>query len=281
VVARTLPIRLPEPIAREAVVPTTGTSVMVAGGLRPGDSSTAAAYTLDLRSGAVHALPPLAVPVHDTAGARVGRRALVVGGGNASEQAVVEASAGGRWRIVGHLPRARSDLSVAYVAGRVLALGGYNGSRPAEPDILASREGRSWSVVGRLSVPVRYAATAVAGGSVWVLGGEVAGTMQTAVQRIDPRTGQARVVAHLPHRIGHATAVAVGDRILLVGGRTGVDTPTAAMWWFDPATGAVRAAGRLPTPLADSAGVQVGDTAYLIGGETPAESRHLIALAVR
>lgn len=278
---RVLPYRLPQPLAREAVIPGAQPTVTVAGGLLAGDASSASAYTLDLGSGAVHRLRSLPVPVHDTAGTLAGGTELVVGGGNAAEQAVVQARSGGGWHVIGRLPQARSDLSVVSVGGRSLAIGGYDGTRPAEPDILTTTDGRSWSVTGRLPVPVRYAATAVADGAVWVFGGEVARAMQTVVQRIDAATGHASVAAHLPQRLGHATACVLGGRVLLLGGRTGQSTLTDRMWWFDPASGRLRSAGRLPTALADSAAAEVGDTCYLVGGETPSPTDRVLAVTAR
>jgi N-acetylneuraminic acid mutarotase len=272
--------RLPSPLGREAVV-AAGPWATVAGGLVGGDSSTADSYRIDLADGRVRRLPALPVAVHDTAGAPTPGGPLVIGGGNAAEQDVVQRFVGGAWSVVGHLPQARSDLTAASVGGRILALGGYDGLRPAEPDVLASTDGRAWRTIGHLPVPVRYAATTVADGAVWLLGGEVAGTMQTAIQRVDPATGKARVVARLPERIGHAVALPFGNRILLAGGRTTVDNVTDRMWWFTPATGRVTPAGHLPAPLADSAAVAWHGAYYLLGGESPSVTDHVVEVTDR
>ena len=272
--------RLPTPIAREAVI-VDGGGLVVAGGLGAGDTSLATAYRLDVQTGAIARIPALPVPVHDTAGALVSGVPLVIGGGNSAEQGVVQAGKGRRWRVIGHLPRPRSDLVTVSLGGRVFAIGGYDGTRPAEPDILSSTDGRHWSSVGTLPRPVRYAAVAVADGAIWLIGGEVNGTMQTAIQRIDPRTGKARVVGHLPRGLGHAVAVPLGRRILVVGGRTAKNSVTDRLLWFDPATRAVRPAGHLPMPLADAGVAVVGQSAYLLGGETPALSRQVLAIGYR
>jgi hypothetical protein len=273
-----MPWRLPGPLAREAVVPLGGRRVLVAGGLLPGDTSAATSYALDLASGRVVPGRPMPVPVHDTAGALVHGMAMVLGGGNAAEQAVVQARSGPGWRVAGRLPTARSDLAAVDVGGRVLVIGGYDGSSPALGAVLASSDGRHWSRLGRLSVPVRYPGVTVADGAVWVVGGERSGAEVTVVQRLDPVTGQARVVAHLPHPLGHEAAALLGGRILVAGGRTGPDTLTARMWWFDPHTRRFTHAGRLPHRLADSAVVQGHDVAWLVGGETPAFSRQVLEL---
>jgi N-acetylneuraminic acid mutarotase len=274
--------RLPQPLGREAVVAQgPGAPVVVAGGLLAGDTSSSASYTLDLSDGHVTRLPRLPVDVHDTAGVRLGGRTLVLGGGNASEQAVVQARRSGRWRVVGRLPAARSDLAAVVAGRRAYVVGGYDGGSPALGDVLASRDGRSWRVAAHLPLPVRYAATVLVGGALWVFGGERNGAMVDAVQRIDVGTGRAEVIGHLPRPVGHAAAVVLGGRVLLAGGRTGPDTVTDRTWWFSPATGRFMGAGRLPTGLADTAPVAAGpDAAYLVGGETPALTDRVVRLTL-
>jgi N-acetylneuraminic acid mutarotase len=171
--------------------------------------------------------------------------------------------------VSGRLPSPRYDLVCVTVNGRTIVIGGYHGTTLAVADILVSRGGHHWGVLGRLRVPVRYAATGVADGAIWVFGGERNGAMVDAVQRVDLGTGRVRVAARLPHPLGHATAVAVARRILVIAGRTSSTRMTGRMWWFDPGHRDFRAAGRLRTPLADAAVVTTGRAAYLVGGETP------------
>ncbi|HET8562072.1 MAG TPA: hypothetical protein VFL69_16250 [Marmoricola sp.] len=274
------PWHLPGPLAREAVVPLSRDRVVVAGGLLPGDTSAAATYTLDLTTGQVRNGPALPVPVHDTAGVLLGGRPLVIGGGNAAEQDVVQARGRHGWQVVSRLPTARSDLAAVGVGGRVLVIGGYDGVSPAMGPVLASRDGVHWPALGGLPEPVRYPGVAVADGAVWVFGGEVGGAEVDTVQRLDPATGQARVVGHLPHALGHEAAVVLGRRILLVGGRTSATTLTGRMWWFDPTTLRLRPAGRLAHPLADTAVVQGHLRAWLVGGETPGFSTRVLRVAL-
>ena len=257
--------------------------VIVAGGLIAGDGSTAATYRLDLASGHATKLPNLPVSVHDVAGATVGGRPVVLGGGNASEQDVIQVGGGpaGAWKVAGHLPTRRSDLSAVAAGDRVLVLGGFDGVSPALADILATSDGTTFRVVGRLSVPVRYAAVAVANGALWVFGGERSGAEVDALQRVDLRTGKSRVVGHLRYALGHASAVTIDDRILVIGGRTSTTQLTDAMEWFDPQNRRFVSAGKLPTVLADSAVVTKGHSTYLIGGESPRVSDRVIRLSFR
>lgn len=272
--------RLPYAVAREAVAPVGSGRYVVAGGLLGGDSSTDRTLLVDPARGRVTAATSLPVPVHDTAGLALRGRALVVGGGNASEQATVQARGSRGWTVTGSLPQPRSDLTAAAVGDEALVIGGYDGSSTAMPDILASRDGRHWRRTGTLPLPVRYAASAVVGRTVWIFGGERAGVEQRAVQEVGAN-GQARVVSHLPAPLGHAVAVPFGGRILLAGGRLGPDSVTDRMWWFDTATHRFTPAGRLPRPLADSAVIAQGNTAWLVGGESPSVTDRVVRLTLR
>jgi N-acetylneuraminic acid mutarotase len=255
----------------------------VAGGLVAGDQSTARSYRIDLRNGQATALPDLPVPVHDVGGAVVNGRSEVIGGGNATEQEVVQAaSTNSSWRVSGRLPSPRSDL-VALVAGdRVFVVGGYDGTTAAMADILVSTSGRPFRVFGQLRVPVRYAAAAVSQGAIWVFGGESGGAELSVIQRIDLHTGRTRIAGRLPGSLGHASAVTFGSQILLIGGRTTASSSsaTAAMWWFRPGVTppTMRRAGTLPFPLSDSALARAAGAVYLVGGETPGLSARVLRI---
>jgi N-acetylneuraminic acid mutarotase len=119
-------------------------------------------------------------------------------------------------------------------------------------------------------VGIRYAAVARLGNAVWILGGERSGQELDEVLRWDPRTGTARTAGRLPGPLGHESVAVVGERLLVMGGRTAPETVTDRMWWFRPRTGRWRAAGRLPYPVADAPTVALGRHAYLLGGESPA-----------
>lgn len=282
VVVHVMPWRLPQPIAREAAIPV-ATDAVVAGGLAAGDQSTAAAYRLDLGSGRSTALTDLPVPVHDVGGAAVGGRPEILGGGNATEQSVVQVGRpDGGWRLASALPGARSDLAALSVGDRVFVVGGYDGTTPALGDVLVGTAGGAYRVFAHLRVPVRYAAMVRVGAAIWVFGGERSGVEVDPIQRIDLTTGLVRVVGRLPGPLGHATAVRLGSRILLIGGRTSPSRLTADMWWFQPSEPArLTRAGTLPFPLADSAAVPMAGAAYLIGGETPRLSDRVLRVSVQ
>jgi hypothetical protein len=254
--------------------------VLLAGGLVAGDASTAEATRIDLHTGRLTTLAPLAVPVHDVAGGLAGGVPLVIGGGNATEQDVVQARRGSRWQVVGHLPTTRSDLSAVTDGAALLAIGGYDGSGTPTAVLRIDRAGAPHPF-GRLLTGVRYAATAVAGHTAYVFGGEVLGHELGGVQAVDLRTGHTRTVGRLPVPVGHAMAASVGDRILLMGGRVAPDRQTARMWWFDPATSRFTAAGALPVPLSDAAVAPSGHRVWLLGGEDPSVTDRVLFVKVR
>jgi N-acetylneuraminic acid mutarotase len=276
----TLAWHLPVAVSRQALVDLGDGQVLLAGGMLAGDSSTAATYRLDLATGRSTRAPALTVPVHDAAGGRYAGAPAVFGGGNATEQSLVQALRGGSWRKVDAFPTTRSDLSAVAAAGTTILLGGYDGS--AVPRTIFTQRGSSqMRPTGTLVRGVRYAATAVVGGQVYVFGGEVSGAELSTVQRVDPRTGRTRVVARLPHPLGHAMAATVGGRVLLMGGRVDPSTRSDRIWWFDPAGDRFSRAGRLPRPLTDAAVAVVGSDVWLLGGEDPGVTGRVVRVVVR
>lgn len=272
--------RLPYPVARAAVVRTPNGSVILAGGLLDGDRSTSRVLSIGLLSGRIEQIPPLAVPVHDTAGGRVVGAPTVVGGGNATEQSVVQSRVRGRWHPVGNLPTTRSDLAVAEWRGSAYVIGGYDGTSVPRTVLRLSRDAAPRPIATLLR-GVRYAATARLHSDVYVFGGEVAGRELGTVQKVDLATGHTRPAGHLPRPLGHAMAVTVGDRILVMGGRTAPDRQTGRMWWYDPTTHRVRGAGRLPDPVSDAAVASYGRHVWLLGGETPAVTDRVTEVTLR
>jgi N-acetylneuraminic acid mutarotase len=208
----------------------------------------------------------LPVPVHDAAGAVVDGRDLLFGGGStAVSDAVQDVTPTASARLVSHLPQPRADLVAVTNAKEGYVLGGFDGTT-GSTEILRTRDGRSFTVVGTLPVSVRYPAVAVSGGSIWLFGGEHAGRQVTDIQRVDLSTGQGSIAGHLRHPLAHAGAFTLGGAVLIAGGRSGAKATDAVMR-FDPEQVSVTSAGHLPAARSDFGVAVVGDTAYLVGGE--------------
>ena len=191
--------RLPAALSREVVLPA-GAGLAVAGGLTPAGTSSAAVYLLDPRSGAVVGHGRLAAPVHDAAGAVLGGRDYVLGGGTAGSSAAVQRLVPGARAVrSGTLPRVRSDAAAVTVAGATYLIGGYDGSAWAR-GVLRTADGRRFVTVARLPVPVRYPALAAVGPVVWIAGGQSPAGPTDVIQRLDTRTGRITVTGRLPAR---------------------------------------------------------------------------------
>jgi Kelch motif protein len=272
--------RLPYRVARAALISLRAGSVILAGGLLPDDTSTARVLRLDLATGRSGSLPSLLLPVHDTAGGMVAGRPTVVGGGNATEQPLVQTLAHGRWIRGDALPSARSDLATAQWRRHVYVVGGYDGASSPR-GVLRLSPRAAPDRAGDLLHGVRYAAVARVGSDLFVFGGEAAGRELDTIQRVDLTTGQVRPAGRLPHALGHAMVATVGGRVLVMGGRVTPGAQTDAMWWYDPTTGRVRQAGRLPSAISDAAVAVSGRHVWLLGGETPSITDRVVEVTAR
>jgi N-acetylneuraminic acid mutarotase len=270
---------LPAAISGEAVA-ASGNRVLIAGGLDASSQSVDGVFMLDPATGRLQSSGHLDQPLHDAAAAPLGGSTLVIGGGNAASTSAVERLHAGGAGVIAHLPTPRSDLAAASAAGRVWAIGGYDGQVLAQ-DVLATRDGRSFSTAARLPVPVRYPAVATLANTIYLFGGETsAGSSTDAIQSIDAATGRARVIGRLRQALDHASAVAIGGRVYVLGGSVGSGA-TDAVLSFDPARGAVAPAGHLPTPITNAAAAVVGGSGYLVGGigSNGAALRSVIAIS--
>jgi hypothetical protein len=294
-----LPWHLGAPLSREVVVPGGGGRLLVLGGLTAGGVSADGIYAVRTHTGAARHVGTLGAPLHDAAGASAGGHALVFGGGSSATVASVEAFPRA---AAGSLPAPRSDSVAVSVGPTAYILGGYDGTRP-QPDVIATRDGRSFTKVARLAVPVRYPAAAALGGQIYVFGGQAitgpqAGKPVDTIQVIDPARHTVSVIGHLPEPLAGAAAVTVGSELLLAGGESPVaqpqhpgagttqlspsevsagtgaeasSSPTSTVptiWAFDPATRRLLPAGVLQVPVSHAGVAVTGSTAWIVGGES-------------
>ncbi len=266
--ALAFPTRLQAPTSGETVVARPD-GLLVIGGLDGAGASTSSVLDFDPATGTTRSAGSLSQPLHDAAATAVRGGVLVFGGGSTTTLDEVERLAPGRaGQIVGHLPQTRSDLSTLTVGETAVLLGGYDGARPLG-SVLETQDGRSFTTLAHLRVPVRYASVAARGDHLFVLGGELANGTDTAeIQSVDLSTGATSIVGRLPAGLSHASAVTLRARVLLLGGRREGRT-TDQVLRFDPHRVLSRQVGRLPAPVQNAAAGVVGNTAYLIGGLDP------------
>ncbi len=117
--------RLPVPIQR-AIAVRDGASVIVAGGLDGSGTTVGGVFRMDPTTGTLTALGNLPRPVHDGAGAMIGGRLFVFGGGSTAGTDLVQAfdPSTGKGAVVGHLPVSLSDLSAVSIGATVYLVGG-------------------------------------------------------------------------------------------------------------------------------------------------------------
>ncbi len=277
VMAGLFPWRLPVPVSREVVLPLGPPgSLLVAGGLTASGTTAGGAYRLDTSNGQLLFVGNLASPTHDAASAILGGTALVFGGGSASPSPTAQSlSTAGSASVLAPLPRPRADATAVVEGGRAYIVGGYEAGQ-LDPEVLATTNGRSYTQVADLPVPVRYPAVATLGGKIYVFGGESAsGAPVATIQSVNPATKTAKVVGELPFALAGASAGDLGGVIYLAGGVSPASpeaTPSApgpvhAVFAFDPATGSVLRAGSLPVAVAYAGSAVEGDRLYLVGGE--------------
>jgi hypothetical protein len=261
--------QLPDALSRPVAL-VENSSILLLGGLRTGDVSTAQVLRVDPAAGTTEVAGELALAVHDAAGAVIGSGTYVFGGGASSTVATVQSLNGSGATRVADLPDARSDLGAVTVGSTTYVLGGFDGTS-IPTAVLATTDGRNFTSVGALAVGVRYPAVVEVDGQILVIGG-VTGTAEgsleqtDAIQRFDPTTGTSTVIGHLPSPLGHASAVVLDGQVFVAGGRTG-DVAQSTIWRIDPRSGACQDVAQLPGARSDAGAVVVNGVGYLLGGE--------------
>lgn len=267
--------QLTNPLSRMVLLPAGSGSLAILGGLTAADTSASGIFRLKLTDGSLTAIGTLPAAVHDAAGAVIGSNYLVFGGGSVNTVASVEAApvAGGNGKVISNLPQPRSDCSAITVDGEAVIVGGYNGST-ADTSVLSTGDGLSYKTVSSLKVPVRYAALAALGNSIYVfgglgVGGPGSGQPSEAVQRIDLSTGSTTVVSSLPIALEGAMAFVLNGHIYLAGGDTGSGSnlkSNAEVWTFQSGAG-FKAVATLPFAVSNAGVAVTGGAAWIVGGE--------------
>jgi hypothetical protein len=288
------PSSLVAPISREVLEPGASGSLVILGGLTAGGTSADGVYSLDPIGGAITLTGTLPAGVHDAAGSVIGGRDVVFGGGSPSTVGTVESisttgTGTNTGTVISNLPTPRSDADAVSIKGTTYIVGGYDGTAP-DAAVLATTNGRTFSTVARLKVPVRYPAVAAHGNEIYVFGGEAvagSGGPVSTIQMIDPARHSVSIVGHLPEPLQGAVAVSLKGTIYLAGGSssivqpatpglgvtavappvTGVLATVSTIWAYDPVSRRLLVAGRLQEPVSNAGAAVVGSRAWIVGGE--------------
>ena len=242
-------------------------TIYLAGGLNSSGSSVSSVFSLDPVTGRVRSLGSFPDAFHDAAGALIGNRLVVFGGGPEVGTDTVQSfdPATGKGSVLGRLPKALSDLSSATLGGTTYLVGGYDGVSP-QPDVYATRDGRRFTRVALLPTGLRYAAVTAAHGRIVVAGGISAAGPVATVTVIDPLTRRASHLAHLPAPLAHAAAMTLGGDVYVIGGQDAGGHALRSVFEVDPIRGRVRRLRPLAVPVSDAGLATTGTTAWLIGG---------------
>jgi len=182
------------------------------------------------------------------------------------------------------LPGARRDGAVAQIGTRMFYIGGSDGTAAQSTTYVATvKDGNygAWAEGPALPEPRANAAVTVVSGVIYLIGGSGAdGAPTTTVWRLsaDPKTGvlsgwQEAEGLVLPAPRSAATAVALTDGIVVLGGFDASGAPTATVWKSTESLagklGAFSEQSALPDPIADAAATQVGDYLWVFSGTDP------------
>jgi hypothetical protein len=214
-----MPWALRSPLSRMNVYPAPG-GVVIAGGLSAAQASAAGTYVLNTVTGSLQPPELSATRRHDAAGAVVKGSDVVFGGGSPGTVAMVQSVTNGSSSDSASLPSPRSDATAVTMGATTYIVGGYDGTN-ATPAVLSTTDGRTFSTVADLPVPVRYPAVAAQGRYLYLFGGEFIGTASAplaVIERVDPAAHKASVVGRLPYPLEAAAAVNLGGHIYLAGG---------------------------------------------------------------
>jgi hypothetical protein len=285
---------LAAPLSRMAVFPGSGSQIVIAGGLTAQKTSTNAIYTLDTATGAATVTAHLGQAVHDAASAISGGVMEVYGGGTGNSTDATQAIGATQGTTsTSRLPQLRSDASAVTVGTTTYIVGGYDGSH-ADDQVLATVDGKTFTSVGALPVPVRYSAVAALGGQIYVFGGIAvgganAGNPIDAVQIIDIASHRMTLASwKLPQPLQGSSAVVINGEMFLVGGQSNTVQPQTpgmgttqvpglstagsetvrTIWAVDVTGGKLLAAGQLQVAVSNAGIAVVGSTAWLVGGES-------------
>ncbi len=266
--------RLPAAVQDAAIAPAPARGgsapLLLLGGIDAAGGSTDDIVALDGRTAALRArLPDIQ---HDAQAAALDGQVYVFGGGDlASYPHILRYDpATATTATVGALPRPQSDVAVATLGTTAYIVGGFDGISPLDT-IVAWRPGHAARYVARLPFAVRYAAVAAIDGRLIIAGGTGLDGVSDAIWSYDPAAGSVVQVGVLPQPLTHASAVALGGRVYIVGGRrTASGGQTASIVSIDPATALATTVGTLPSPRSDAAVAVLGGRIVVAGGENSA-----------
>jgi hypothetical protein len=314
VTATSEPWMLAAALAGEVLLPGSTGQLVIMGGATSGDLLADGIFALNTANGSLTQLGDLTSDLDDAAGADVDGKPTAFGGATPAVGDTIQAYTPTPATptkvtpaiVTGMLPEPRSAAGSAEVGSTVYLVGGFDGSS-ADPTVIESTNGQTFTTVATLPVAVRSAAVAVVGTKLFVFGGvALSGPEQgkpiDTIQAVNLATRKASVAGRLPAPIAGAAAGVVGNVVVIAGGdnqpaattKTATTTTTAdnsgntgdtgtgaaiatdngttgssnTIWTFTPKGAKVSVAGQLPVAVSYGGATVVGTTMWIVGGDT-------------
>jgi len=262
----------------------------VIGGIGENDAllTTVEAYD-PVRGVWIHEVPQLDEPRAYAAAVVLENRLYLIGGLEGDTLAHAEATDDvlvfdpeGGWKEVASLEEARYGLAAVVFKGQIYAIGGlsreaqfFNDRLNRQPAPLSTIEVYDpqqdrWETVARLPQAVAFAAAALLGEDVYVIGGLSSNIPVTLIQRYRPATNEViPLTTALPQEWWAGTALTYRDRILLLGGLGGArGTPLANVYALTFTSGRLefRDLPGLQQARFSFAAASYNDTVFVFGG---------------
>jgi uncharacterized protein (TIGR03437 family) len=172
----------------------------------------------------------------------------------------------GGWGDRAPLLEANSEMSVAYLNGKVYVLGGYPASRVTVRTVqVYDIATDTWRLTTQLPVGVNHSMPAVVGGKIYLIGGQTDANAAyvNVVQEYDPATETWRMRAPMPTARGGGAATVLDGKIYVAGARPPRGADFAV---YDPAKDEWATLPDLPTQRNHLGTVTVGGKIYVVGG---------------
>ncbi|WP_437593625.1 kelch repeat-containing protein [Sorangium sp. So ce1000] len=175
------------------------------------------------------------------------------------------------WSSAASLSAARDEHTATILHnGKVLVVGGYDGSASVSPAELYNPSNNTWSSAGSLITPRRnHTATLLNSGKVLIVGGfSVGNTVIASAEIYDPATNSWSSTSPMVTARGVHTATQLADfngRVLVAGG-LGASGYLTSVEIFDPSTSSWTTATSLPTSRAGHVAQRLSDGRVLVAG---------------
>ena len=162
--------------------------------------------------------------------------------------------------------KAPVSVRVAYdgvkvLDGKIYFVGGHNGLSKNTAERYDPTN-NSWETLNSMSVARQGVASAVLNGKLYAIGGQGV----ASVEVYDPLTESWSSGVALPSEVNHGTAITVGVKIYLIGGRNSSDKNINQVLCFDPSTNQWQAKASMPTARNGVKLVWFDNQIWAIGG---------------